>query len=61
MDDTAAEYKRLKEDFVSNLTGGPVGEISIVTAVAPVRIPFFPCPDPAMFGWRALFPCPKPS
>jgi hypothetical protein len=32
----AASYKSLKEDFVSNLTGGEIGEINYVTAVAPV-------------------------
>jgi hypothetical protein len=32
----AASYKSLKEDFVSNLTGGEIGEINSVTAVAPV-------------------------
>ena len=30
-------YKSLKEDFVSNLSGGSVVEICLVTAVAPVR------------------------
>jgi phosphatidylinositol glycan class W len=29
-------YKKLKEDFVSGLTGGSVTEINYVTAVAPV-------------------------
>ena len=33
----AQSYKALKEDFVSNLTGGSVSEINSVTAVAPVR------------------------
>jgi hypothetical protein len=36
----AASYKALKEDFVSNLTGGEIGEINYVTAVAPVSHPF---------------------
>ncbi|TEY65925.1 hypothetical protein BOTCAL_0135g00120 [Botryotinia calthae] len=31
----AASYKSLKEEFVSNLTGGGIGEINMVTAVAP--------------------------
>ena len=30
-------YKQLKESFVSNLHGGSIGEINLVTAVAPVR------------------------
>jgi hypothetical protein len=34
----AASYKQLKEDFVSNLSGGTVTEISLVTAVAPVWV-----------------------
>ena len=34
---TAASYKQLKEDFVSNLSGGTTTEICYVTAVAPVR------------------------
>jgi phosphatidylinositol glycan class W len=29
-------YKQLKEDFVSNLSGGSVAEIAQVCAVAPV-------------------------
>ena len=32
----AGSYKSLKEDFVSNLTGGKISEINCVTAVAPV-------------------------
>lgn len=32
-----ASYKQRKEDFVSNLSGGPVSEINNVTAVALVR------------------------
>ncbi|KAK2627411.1 hypothetical protein QTJ16_003377 [Diplocarpon rosae] len=34
----AASYKALKEDFVSNLTGGEISEINYVTAVAPLDI-----------------------
>ncbi|ESZ97000.1 hypothetical protein SBOR_2616 [Sclerotinia borealis F-4128] len=34
----AASYKSLKENFVSNLTGGGLGEINMVTAVAPIAI-----------------------
>ena len=29
-------YKALKEDFVSNLSGGDIHEVSLVTAIAPV-------------------------
>lgn len=36
MSNATASYKQLKEDFVSNLTGGPVSEIAAVTAVLPV-------------------------
>lgn len=36
MSNSTASYRQLKEDFVSNLTGGPVGEIAAVTAVLPV-------------------------
>lgn len=32
----AANYKALKQDFVSNLTGGDIMEINFVTAIAPV-------------------------
>jgi phosphatidylinositol glycan class W len=35
----AASYKKLKEDFVSGLSGGEIGEINYVTAVAPVSSP----------------------
>ena len=35
----AASYKALKTEFVSNLTGGEIGEVNIVTAIAPVRSP----------------------
>ncbi|CAI4218528.1 unnamed protein product [Parascedosporium putredinis] len=38
MSGLAGEYKKLKEDFVSGLTGGPVSEITAVTAVGPVAI-----------------------
>ncbi|KAK2036392.1 GPI-anchored wall transfer protein 1 [Colletotrichum somersetense] len=37
-DTTAATYKKLKEDFVSNLSGGSASEINYVTAVAPVAV-----------------------
>ena len=36
---TAASYKQLKEDFVSNLSGGTATEISLVKAVDPVKQP----------------------
>ena len=29
-------YKALKEEFVSNLSGGSISEVNIVTSVAPV-------------------------
>ena len=32
----ANSYKALKEEFVSNLSGGSISEINVVTAVAPV-------------------------
>lgn len=32
----STSYKELKEDFVSNLSGGSVSEICYVTSVAPV-------------------------
>ncbi len=38
---SAASYKHLKEEFVSNLTGGSFAEIIAVTAVAPVRLASF--------------------
>ncbi|KAK6077107.1 hypothetical protein SCUP234_06846 [Seiridium cupressi] len=34
----STNYKQLKEDFVSNLSGGPVSEINLVTAIAPVAL-----------------------
>lgn len=37
----ASNYKKLKEDFVSNLSGGSASEVFLVTAVAPVSF-FFP-------------------
>ncbi|KAJ4422745.1 Glucosaminyl phosphatidylinositol (GlcN-PI) nositol acylation protein [Gnomoniopsis sp. IMI 355080] len=36
MSNSTSTYKQQKEDFVSGLTGGPVGEIVAVTAVLPV-------------------------
>lgn len=42
----AGSYKSLKEDFVSNLTGGKISEINYVTAVAPVS-QLNPHSDPA--------------
>jgi phosphatidylinositol glycan class W len=33
---TTQSYKQLKEEFVSNLSGGSVAEIAQVCAVAPV-------------------------
>jgi hypothetical protein len=38
MTNSTVSYKELKEDFVSNLSGGSVSEILSVTAVAPVRL-----------------------
>jgi hypothetical protein len=38
MTNSTLSYKELKEDFVSNLSGGSVSEILSVTAVAPVRL-----------------------
>ena len=35
---TMASYKQRKEDFVSNLSGGSVGEMNLVTSVAPVSV-----------------------
>ncbi|KAF4784230.1 hypothetical protein HER10_EVM0005719 [Colletotrichum scovillei] len=37
-DATAASYKKLKEDFVSNLSGGSASEVNYVTAAAPVAV-----------------------
>jgi hypothetical protein len=36
MANSTSSYKQLKEDFVSNLSGGSINEILSVTAVAPV-------------------------
>lgn len=36
---STVSYKQLKEEFVSNLSGGSVAEICSVTAVAPVCLP----------------------
>ncbi|KAI1077333.1 GPI-anchored wall transfer protein 1 [Whalleya microplaca] len=36
MGSNATSYKQLKEDFVSNLSGGSVSEINVVTAVGPI-------------------------
>ncbi|KAJ2903095.1 GPI-anchored wall transfer protein 1 [Zalerion maritima] len=44
MSNPSADYKKLKEDFVSGLTGGDVSEIYYVTGVAPV----------AMLVWSVL-------
>lgn len=35
---SSVDYKKLKEDFVSNLSGSSAAEINHVTAIAPVRI-----------------------
>lgn len=34
-----ADYKARKEAFVSNLSGGTINEINLVTLVAPVSAP----------------------
>lgn len=39
MSNSTTSYKQQKEDFVSGLTGGPVGEIVAVTTVLPVSRP----------------------
>ncbi|CAJ2500684.1 Uu.00g035370.m01.CDS01 [Anthostomella pinea] len=36
MGSNSTTYKQMKEDFVSNLSGGPVAEINYVTAVGPI-------------------------
>jgi hypothetical protein len=35
-------YKLLKEEFVSNLSGGTIRDLAVVTAAVPV-CPFSPC------------------
>lgn len=45
----AESYKSLKEDFVSNLTGGKISEINYVTAVAPVSLLTFPIDSADIF------------
>lgn len=42
MSNIAATLKQQKEDFVSNLSGGTIGEINTVMMVAPVS--FLPLP-----------------
>lgn len=39
VDNAAADYKARKEAFVSNLSGGSISEINLVTLVAPVTTP----------------------
>ena len=43
----AQSYKTLKEEFVSNLSGGSVSEINYATAVAPVSLLNINIPSPA--------------
>ncbi|TAQ83661.1 hypothetical protein B7494_g8016 [Chlorociboria aeruginascens] len=55
----AASYKSLKEDFVSNLSGGEVSEINYVTAVAPVstyppQLEYSKIGKTAVILWTAL-------
>lgn len=45
MTNSTVSYKALKEDFVSNLSGGSVTEILSVTAVAPVRLAYLVTPN----------------
>ncbi|KIH89424.1 phosphatidylinositol glycan, class W [Sporothrix brasiliensis 5110] len=45
----ANNYKKLKEDFVSNLSGGSANEVILVTAVAPRRQSFFRPYSPLAF------------
>ena len=49
----ATSYKQLKEDFVSNLSGGSVSEINHVTSVAAVRVVYALCVSPSPGGLRA--------
>lgn len=44
----AASYKKLKEDFVSNLSGGTVSEINYVTLVAAVSSSSLRCDGPRL-------------
>ena len=54
----ANSYKALKENFVSNLSGGSIAEVNLVTAVAPVstlpkifrRILLMPCRQHTCYG-----------
>jgi len=58
----AQDYKTLKENFVSNLSGGSVLEINYVTAVAPVSIPkpHFVCKaDAVSVGCILVVVCPS--
>lgn len=54
----AQSYKSMKEDFVSNLSGGSIGEINQVTAVAPVSaICLNSVPRTNFNGWQRLLIC----
>lgn len=56
MADSSPSYKQLKEDFVSNLSGGSVGEINLVISIAPVRPPSLVSPPRALFVWHQHAP-----